>query len=49
MHINWISTKPCITPAEGMNAYAYVNKYAYKYTYICICESLIIGKFESLL
>jgi hypothetical protein len=28
---------------------AYMNKYAYKYTYICICDSLIIGKFESLL
>jgi hypothetical protein len=27
---------------------AYMNKYAYKYTYICICGSLIIGKFESL-
>jgi hypothetical protein len=26
--------------AEGMNAY--MNKYAYKYTYICICDSLII-------
>jgi hypothetical protein len=26
----WISAKPCITPAEGMNAY--MNKY----TYICI-------------
>jgi hypothetical protein len=24
---------------------AYVNKYAYKYTYICICDALIIGKF----
>jgi hypothetical protein len=43
----WISTKPYITPAEGMNAY--VNKYTYKYTYICICNSLIIGKFGSLL
>jgi hypothetical protein len=28
---------------------AYMNKYAYKYTYICICDSLIIGKFGSLL
>jgi hypothetical protein len=26
-----------------------MNKYAYKYTYICICDSLIIGKFGSLL
>jgi hypothetical protein len=26
-----------------------MNKYAYKYTYICIYESLIIGKFGSLL
>jgi hypothetical protein len=42
----WVSTKPCITPAEGMNAYK--NKYAYKYTYIRICNSLIIGKFGSL-
>jgi hypothetical protein len=32
---------------EGINAY--VNKYAYKYTYICICDYLIIVKFESLL
>jgi hypothetical protein len=30
----WISTKPRITPAEGMNAY--INKYAYKYTYISL-------------
>jgi hypothetical protein len=37
-----ISTNPCITPAEGMNAY--MNKYAYN-----ICDSLIIGKFGSLL
>jgi hypothetical protein len=43
VYIIWISTKPCITPAEGMNAY--MHKYAYKYTYICICDSLIIGKF----
>jgi hypothetical protein len=28
---------------------AYMHKYAYKYTYICIGDSLIIGKFESLL
>jgi hypothetical protein len=27
----------------------FINKYAYKYTYICICDSLIIGKFGSLL
>jgi hypothetical protein len=33
VNINWICTKPCTTPAEGM------NKYAYKYTYICICDS----------
>jgi hypothetical protein len=39
----WISTKPLITSAEGINAY--MNKYAY----ICVCDSLIIGKFESLL
>jgi hypothetical protein len=37
----------CITPAEGMNAY--MHKYAYKYTYICICESFTIGKFGNLL
>jgi hypothetical protein len=36
-----INTKPCITPAEGMNTY--MNKYAYTYSYICICDSLIIG------
>jgi hypothetical protein len=41
VHMIWISTKPCMTPAEGMNAY--INIYAYKYTYICICDSLIIG------
>jgi hypothetical protein len=28
---------------------ASVHKYAYKYAYICICDSLIIGKFGSLL
>jgi hypothetical protein len=28
---------------------AYMNKYAEKYTYICICDSLIIDKFGSLL
>jgi hypothetical protein len=27
----------------------YMNKYAYKYTYICTLDSLIIGKFGSLL
>jgi hypothetical protein len=43
VHIFWISTKQCITPAKGMNAYMH------KYTYICICDSLIIGKFGSLL
>jgi hypothetical protein len=26
IHIIWISTKPCITPVEGMNAS--MNKYA---------------------
>jgi hypothetical protein len=39
------STKPCITPVEGMNAIR--HKFAYNYTYICICDSLIIGKFGS--
>jgi hypothetical protein len=29
-----------MTPAEGMKAYMH------KYTYICICDSLIIGKFH---
>jgi hypothetical protein len=38
-----ISTKPCITPTEGMTAY--LQKYAYKYTYLCIRDSLIIGNF----
>jgi hypothetical protein len=28
---------------------AYMKKYTYKYTYICVCDSLIIGKFGSLL
>jgi hypothetical protein len=32
---------------EGINSY--VNKYAYKYTYICIFDTLIIVKFGSLL
>jgi hypothetical protein len=47
VHTIWISTKPYITPPEGMNAY--MNKYTYKYTYICICDSLIIAKFWRLL
>jgi hypothetical protein len=47
VHMIWISTKPCITHVEGINAY--MNKYAYKYTYICICDFFIIGKFGSLL
>jgi hypothetical protein len=43
VYIIWISTKPCITHVQGINAY--LHKYAYKYTYtsICICDSLIIG------
>jgi hypothetical protein len=45
--MNWISTKPCITHMEGINAYVY--KYTYKYTYICICYSLIIVKTHTLL
>jgi hypothetical protein len=28
---------------------AYMDKYAYKYTHVCICNSFIIGKFGSLL
>jgi hypothetical protein len=36
LHIIWISTKPCITPIEGMNAYR--HRYAYNYTYICKCD-----------
>jgi hypothetical protein len=42
----WMSTKPCITHVEGINAY--MNNYSYKYTSICICDSLIIGTFWSL-
>jgi hypothetical protein len=38
-------TKPCLTPAEGMNAYT--HKYAYNYTYTCNRDSLITGKFGS--
>jgi hypothetical protein len=45
--IIWISTKPCVTPAEGMTAYR--HKYAYNYTYTFNCDFLIIGKFGSLL
>jgi hypothetical protein len=41
VHMIWISTKPCTTHVEGIKAY--INKYAYKYTYIC--DSLIIVKF----
>jgi hypothetical protein len=26
-----------------------MNKYAYKYTYICICDSLIVDEFGKLL
>jgi hypothetical protein len=47
VHMIWISTKPCITQVEGINAH--MNKYAYKYTYICIYDSLINSKFGSLL
>jgi hypothetical protein len=42
----WMSTKPCITHVERINAY--MNKYAHKYAYICIYDSLINGKFGSL-
>jgi hypothetical protein len=35
VYIIWISTKPCITPAEGINTYA-------QYTYIFIYDSFII-------
>jgi hypothetical protein len=45
LYIIWISTKPCITPVEGMKAY--MRKYAYKYTYINNCDSLTIRKFWS--
>jgi hypothetical protein len=34
VNVIWISTKTCITHVEGIKAY--MNKYAYKYTYICI-------------
>jgi hypothetical protein len=47
VHIIWISTIPYIKHMEGINSY--VNKYAYKYTSICRCDSLIIVKFGSLL
>jgi hypothetical protein len=33
-HVIWISTEPCITPAEGMNAY--MNKCAYNYTHVYV-------------
>jgi hypothetical protein len=46
VHVIWISTKPCETPAEGVNSH--LHKYAYECTYICICDSLIISKIESL-
>jgi hypothetical protein len=39
LYIIWISTKPCITPVEGMNAYR--HKYAYQYTYIHISVIVI--------
>jgi hypothetical protein len=42
VHMTWISTKPYKTHMEGINAY--VNKHAYKGTYICICFSSIIAK-----
>jgi hypothetical protein len=45
LYIIWISTKPCVTPVEGMNACR--HKYAYNYTYICNCDFLIISKFGS--
>jgi hypothetical protein len=47
VHMIWINTKSCKTYVKGINAY--MNKYAYKYAYICICDSLIIAKFGSLL
>jgi hypothetical protein len=34
VHMIWMSTKLCTTYMEGINAY--VNKYAYKYTYISV-------------
>jgi hypothetical protein len=45
LYIIWISTKPCIIPAEGMNAC--MHKYVYKYACACIFDSFIIGKFCS--
>jgi hypothetical protein len=42
-HMIWIRTKPCVTSVQG------TNDYMNKYTCICICDSLIIGKFGSLL
>jgi hypothetical protein len=43
MYIISISTELCLTPAEGINAY--FQKYAYKYTYFCICCFFIVGSF----
>jgi hypothetical protein len=43
----WVSTKPYVTQMEGINAY--MNNYAYKYTYIYIFDSLIIIKFGNVL
>jgi hypothetical protein len=34
LYIIWISTKPCITPAEGINTYIYTNS-AWKYNLNC--------------
>jgi hypothetical protein len=47
VHMIWISTRPYKTHMEGINTY--VNKHAYKHTYICICFSSIIVTFGSLL
>jgi hypothetical protein len=50
VHMIWISTKPYKTYMKVMNAY--VNKHAYKHTYICICVflrlSLHLGVYCSL-
>jgi hypothetical protein len=41
-----VTPKPYIAHVEGINRY--VNKDAYKYIYICICDSLTIVKFDSI-
>jgi hypothetical protein len=42
LYIIWRSTKPCITPADGTNAYR--HKYVYNYKYICNCHRMLCLK-----